>query len=86
MFAYEKENVLHAGPQIQPGKAGTSKMAPKTPAPKTPFRMPFDRENMEAAKRGLAAKKPAFQLDPSAFVTPMGEFHRPQSKHSRVVF
>ncbi|KAF8426393.1 hypothetical protein EV426DRAFT_593801 [Tirmania nivea] len=72
MFAYEKENALRAGPQLQPGKAGASKMAPKTPAPKTPFRMPLDRENMETTKKGLTVKKSAFQLDPSAFVTPMG--------------
>ncbi|KAF8449840.1 hypothetical protein BGX38DRAFT_1186540 [Terfezia claveryi] len=47
-------------------------MAPKTPAPKTPFRMPLDRKNFETAKKGLTVKKSAFQLDPSAFVTPIG--------------
>ncbi|KAF8467660.1 hypothetical protein BDZ91DRAFT_793343 [Kalaharituber pfeilii] len=77
MFA-EKENIVHAGAQLQPAWAGTSKLAPKTPmhqplkAPKTPFRMPLDRENLETAKKVLPQKKSAFQLDPNAFITPVG--------------
>lgn len=77
MFSLEKENFLHAGSQLQPEKTGQSKLAPKTPmqqaskAPKTPFRVPLDRENMDTAKRVLTTKRSAFQLDPSAFVTPV---------------
>lgn len=77
MFS-EKENVLHAGPQMQPGRsAGLGKLAPKTPsvAPlgmKTPFRIPLGGENGDTLKKGLTTKKSIFQLDASKFATPVG--------------
>ena len=90
MLSLEKENILHAGSQLQLEKTGQSKLAPKTPlqqaskAPKTPFRMPLDRENMETTKRALTAKKSALQLDTSAFVTPVGMLQVPQQGASGI--
>lgn len=79
LAAYDQENAIRnitIGPAGKPLNAGTKGLGTKTPgnkAPKTPFKVPLNDENVFKLGGKSALKGKGGKADDNAFVTPAGK-------------